>query len=529
MLVAILLSVGVFLGWNFFFPPPPPPKPTQEQIAAANASAPKPVQAPEKAEDAPLVQKGRDIRVKTPLFTAVFDSQGGTLGSFELLKFREKLTPDAKGVNLVGDKARAKSPLSVLVNRRSTLATPWTSADQDLNLAGKDAGTLTFSTKLDDGRTLERKLHFSADSYIVKEELTVKNTAVATAPTLLSFTLATVGFSTKDDKYNLTRVGSYSGKGLNEVSDEKDLAKGLTVEEALSWGAVESNYFLFGFLNPDPEPKGVGPAFKATLEAEVYRAAYELNLGDLAPGESKTATVKYFLGPKDLDSLAGAGSNLSKALDLGWFTFIARPILRVLTVFYGFLGNYGLAIILLTICAKALLWPLSAKSYKSMEQMKKIQPLMTDIREKYKDDREKMNEEMMRLYKTYKVNPAGGCVPMFLQIPVFLGLYNALLNAIELRHSPFIAKLPFTDMVWLADLSVKDPYYITPIIMGGTMFLQQKLSPQPGDPTQAKIMLFLPIVFTFMFLGFPAGLVIYWLVNNVLSILQQQWMLRGKR
>ena len=191
-----------------------------------------------------------------------------------------------------------------------------------------------------------------------------------------------------------------------------------------------------------------------------------------------------------------------------------------------FVGNYGVAIIILTIIIKALFWPLSQKSYKSMEQMKKLQPMMTKIREKYADDREKMNAEIMQLYKTYKVNPAGGCVPMLLQIPVFFALYQALLGAIELRHAAFIPHLPFTDMVWLADLSAKDPYYITPLIMGATMFLQQRLSPPMGDPMQAKIMMFMPVVFTFLFLNFPSGLVLYWLVNNVLSIAQQWLMVR---
>jgi YidC/Oxa1 family membrane protein insertase len=205
---------------------------------------------------------------------------------------------------------------------------------------------------------------------------------------------------------------------------------------------------------------------------------------------------------------------------------LSKPLLKLLHLFHGFVGNWGLAIILLTIVIKIVFWPLSHKSYKSMNQMKKIQPLMAKVREQYKDDRQKMNEEMMRLYKTYKVNPAGGCLPMLLQIPVFLGLYQALLGAIELRHAPFIAHVPFTDLIWLADLSAKDPFYVTPVIMGATMFLQQKMTPSPGDPTQAKMMLFMPVIFTFLFLNFPAGLVVYWLVNNVLSIAQQWMMLR---
>jgi YidC/Oxa1 family membrane protein insertase len=188
--------------------------------------------------------------------------------------------------------------------------------------------------------------------------------------------------------------------------------------------------------------------------------------------------------------------------------------------------NYGVAVILLTVLIKLIFWPLSQKSYKSMDQMKRLQPMLTKLREKYADDKERLNQEVMQLYKTYKVNPAGGCLPMVVQIPVFFGLYKALLGSIELRHAPFISHVPFTDLVWMADLSVKDPYYVTPLIMGATMFIQQKMTPTGGDPMQAKIMLLMPVVFTFMFLNFPAGLVVYWLVNNVLSIGQQWWMMR---
>jgi len=234
----------------------------------------------------------------------------------------------------------------------------------------------------------------------------------------------------------------------------------------------------------------------------------------------------YYLGPREKNALEAAPDDLVQALHYGWFDIIAKPLIYVLNFFYEYVHNYGIAIILLTICIKLIFWPLSQKSYKSMQQMKKLQPMMVKLREKHKDDRQKMNEEMMQLYKTYKVNPLGGCLPIAVQIPVFISLYQALMGAIELRHAPFITHVPFTDIVWLADLSAKDPYYVTPIIMGATMFLQQKLTPAPGDPMQAKIMLFLPIIFTFLFLSFPSGLVLYWLVNNVLSIAQQWWVMR---
>ena len=211
------------------------------------------------------------------------------------------------------------------------------------------------------------------------------------------------------------------------------------------------------------------------------------------------------------------------------FSLIAKGLLWILQNFYDLVHNWGIAIIMLTFVIKALFWPLTAKSYASMEKMKKLQPLMVEIREKYKDDKEQMNKEVMNLYKTYGVNPASGCVPILVQLPVFFGLYQALLTFIELRHAALIPTLPGTDMLWLADLSSKDPLYITPIIMGVTMVIQQKMSPPANDPMQRKIMMFLPIIFTFLFLGFPSGLVIYWLVNNVLSIFQQWLMMRKNK
>jgi YidC/Oxa1 family membrane protein insertase len=198
----------------------------------------------------------------------------------------------------------------------------------------------------------------------------------------------------------------------------------------------------------------------------------------------------------------------------------------LLRFLYDYVHNYGVAIVLMTIIIKILFWPLSQKSYRSMQQMKQLQPLMQRLREKYKDDKETMNREVMQLYKTYKVNPAGGCLPILVQLPVFFGLYQALLNAIELRHAPFITHLPFTDLPWLADLASPDPFFITPLAMGATMLLQQKMTPSPGDPTQAKILMLMPIVFTGLFLTFPSGLVVYWLINNVISIGQQWWQMR---
>jgi YidC/Oxa1 family membrane protein insertase len=240
----------------------------------------------------------------------------------------------------------------------------------------------------------------------------------------------------------------------------------------------------------------------------------------LAPGAESAFAYRVYLGPKHASALAPVGAHLERVVDYGWFSVIARPLLAFLNALYAFIGNYGIAIILLTTLVKAVFWPLSAKSFKSMQKMKDLQPKLQKLKERYGKDRERLNMEVMQLYKTHKVNPMGGCLPMLVQIPVFFALYRVLLGSIELRHAPFF--------LWIQDLSAKDPYYVTPLVMGVTMFLQQKMAPATGmDEMQQKLMLYgMPAIFTFMFLNFPSGLVIYWLVNNVLSIAQQYWMLR---
>ena len=239
--------------------------------------------------------------------------------------------------------------------------------------------------------------------------------------------------------------------------------------------------------------------------------------------------MNLYFGPKEIDRLKASGHNLEKAINFGWFDPIAKPLLYVLNFFYQYIHNYGWAIILLTVLIKIAFWPLAHKSAQSMKTMQKLQPKLQKLKEKYGDDKERMNKELMQLYKTYKVNPMSGCLPMLLQIPVFFALYKVLLQAIELRHAPFL--------LWINDLSAPDRLMIPGVdipmlggipvltlLMGVSMYFQQKMSPSSLDPTQAKMMQLLPVVFTFMFINFPSGLVLYWLVNNILSIVQQYYV-----
>ncbi|MHC1713861.1 MAG: membrane protein insertase YidC [Solidesulfovibrio sp.] len=525
VILAVVLSLAILVGWNFLFPAKPPVPSTSTQTQQQAPAAPETVATAPKAETLPAFAPtpGKKVTVETPLYTAVFNASGGVLEAFSLKQYHQTIEPNAPLVALVNAKSQVKAPLGLIFNGTPTWQNvEWSVEGNDLNLNGDSAGALVFTGRLGD-TIIKRALTFSGGSYLIDEKLSLSNTSGTPVRGRLSMTLAVDRLSAADDSYNPTQAAFYDTSGLELFSSEKKLAEGVADEKVVQWGAIMSNYFLVGVIPESDALHG-----KAKIEDGVFRVAIDKDGIEIPAGGRADMGISYYLGPKAPKYLEMAPHNLIAAIDYGWFDFIAKPLLKLLHFFYDYVGNYGVAIILLTILIKAIFWPLSHKSYKSMEQMKKLQPLLAQLREKHKGDRQKMNEEMMQLYKTYKVNPAGGCLPMVVQIPVFFGLYQALLHSIELRHAAFITHVPFTNLIWLADLSAKDPFYVTPLIMGATMFLQQKMTPAPGDPTQAKIMLLMPVVFTFMFLNFPSGLVVYWLVNNVISIAQQWWMLNKK-
>ncbi len=541
LIIALALSLVVLFGWSYLFPPEEPTAPPPAPAAAADAKIEPGKAGAASAEGAAATPgasaagsaapaQGKAITVKTPLYTAVFNTQGGVLESMVLGKFRESITKDSHLINIIGDKAKGRAAMGVILLPAGGEVHTWNSPGwtyegaEEVTVAAGAKQTLVFSGEAA-GLKLTRKLTIHADTYLIGEELTVANPGTAAVTGKVAFTAASAGLSPAGDQYNTTRIayGKLKG-GFDEVTSTDDLEKkglGLKPEDRVRWGAIESNYFLF-ILQPQGEE---GAQADGRLKDGVFNLALTVP-ATFEAGQTKTLICDYFAGPADRSMLAAMPGKMADAVDYGWFHVIALPLLSLLNWFFKYVHNYGIAIILLTVLIKIIFWPLSQKSYKSMEQMKKIQPMLQKIREKYADDKEKQNAEIMQLYKTYKVNPAGGCVPMLVQIPVFFGLYKALLGSIELRHASFIPNLPFTDIVWLADLSMKDPFYITPLIMGATMFIQQKMTPTGGDPVQAKVMLFMPVIFTFMFLNFPAGLVVYWMVNNILSIAQQWWMMR---
>jgi len=272
--------------------------------------------------------------------------------------------------------------------------------------------------------------------------------------------------------------------------------------------AMVQHYFVSAWI---PEP-GATYNYKTRKDANFNYMGFVSPEFAVAPGQSQTVKAAFYAGPKDQEQMAAASENLKLTVDYGWLWWVASPLYWLLTWIYDLVGNWGLAIIGITIVVKAALFQLNAKAFQSMAKMRKFGPEMARLKELYGDDRQKMSQEMMKLYQKEKINPLGGCLPIVAQMPIFIALYWVLMESVELRHAEFL---------YLTDLSMKDPYFILPILMGASMFIQQLLNPTPPDPMQAKIMRMLPILFTFFFLWFPAGLTLYWVVNNILSIAQQ--------
>jgi YidC/Oxa1 family membrane protein insertase len=288
-----------------------------------------------------------------------------------------------------------------------------------------------------------------------------------------------------------------------------DSGKAISLQGKDGWIAIVQHYFVSAWL-----PKaGIDREFYLEKVDNLYRTGVKVPAGTLAPGATATLTVPAYIGPQESDRLEKAAPGLDLVLDYGWLKILAVPLFVFLKWIHGIVGNWGWAIILLTITIKLAFYPLNAKAGRSMAQMKVLTPKMEKLKQLYGDDRQKLNQAMMELYRTEKINPLGGCLPIVVQIPVFIALYWVLLSSIELRHAPWLG--------WIHDLSAPDPFFILPVIYAISMFVQTRLNPQPADPIQARVMLIMPIMFSVFFLFFPAGLVLYWVVQNLLSILQQ--------
>jgi len=533
-ILAIALSVAVVFIYQFFFAPKSVPNKAGKEPARIEQQAQAEKSQPQAQASAPampasggenttttVAQKTgieKEITVETPLYKAVFSTKGATLRSFQLKNFKTHLGKNSGMIELVNVPPNMPLPLSlsfvdssILVGGNDVYEADRKSISLDKN--GQKT-RLTFTQIYPGTLRIEKTFTFSPKDYTIPIEVKVYNLSPATIQQ--NATLTWFNFddpAVKKDSY--THDGPvYSMAKDVELTNLKDLKSEELHGPDISWSGYESKYFIAAMIPQNPALTSL-TLNRDSLNIVSVQLKGPKNL--IPAGQNGVFSYTLYLGPKDYDIMKALNVGLENAIDFGsWIKWLAIPLLFVLKFIFQYVQNYGIAIIILTILIKIIFWPLGNKSYKSMKEMQKLQPKMQELRQKYKDDKSKLSQETMALYKAHKVNPLGGCLPILIQIPVFFGLYKVLLYAIELRHSPFF--------FWIQDLSAKDPYYITPIVMGATMFIQQKMTPTMGDPMQAKIMLIMPVVFTFLFLNFPSGLVIYWLFNNIISIGQQMYI-----
>ncbi len=545
-LIAFVLSLAVLVFWELYFgmvhtPPPKTQEQTQATSPAPEPSHPEPPLKsllPEALPKDRLSTAGQTFErwlLDTSLYEMQVASPGARLDSFQLNQFRQQVNADSPAMDMVRTKASGYLPMAVdLLNHSDwELATrPFASeAPKTVQISPDELSRqIAFFTTVPGKVKLTKSFNVSAGTYVVDATIEIENLSDETLNDQLGVSFYFEPYEKGETSYNISQISLLKNRSL-EYFQPKDILKQTPVfEPPMDWVGYENNYFIQAIVPLETSGYKIVPRVLDENKS-LLQLVYLTDPFELPKGERKTFKIRFYMGPKEVETLQKAGHELARAVDFGWFTFLAKPLLLVLRWFYKYTHNYGVAIILLTVIIKIIFWPLTHKSYKSMQVMKKIQPKIAQVREKYKDDREKLNQELMMLYRTYKVNPLGGCLPMVLQIPVFFALYRMLYGALELRHKPF--------MLWINDLTAPDrlhigidiPYLggipVLTLLMGVSMFIQQKMTPTGGDPRQEKIMLLMPVIFTVFFINFPSGLVLYWLVNNVLSIVQQYWINRN--
>jgi YidC/Oxa1 family membrane protein insertase len=532
-LLAIVLSILILILSqeiiSYFYPPPPKNVSTQPTEPGMPAVSPTPRPVLEKGGEgqgaltAPSGEKasvsGRDVTVENDMYTAVFTSLGGRLKSLRLKHYPGDAGRDSPPLEMVKEGPLGELPLVFALEGKnitiSDEAVPYDVSSDHLQVEDNAQGAVEFRGKTPDGTVITKTIAVSGQTYGLT--LTVK---VEHAPESVSF--ASLRWAHALEHHATSRyqlhgpVALIDRKFVYEAVASIEGKEQMLGPDRIRWGGYTDTYFLAAMIPPESDMNRLAlSAPNGTVETKL-----------ITPWKREPVSFTVYVGPKEFAALNAVSPALDRAIDFGWFHFIARPLVWLLKFSHSLTGNYGIDIILLTVLVKLAFFPLSNKSFKSMAKMRELQPHMERLREQYKDDREKLNQEMMELYRRYKINPLGGCLPMIVQMPVFIGLYQALSHAIELRQAPFFG--------WIQDLSQPDRLgslnlvFVEPpgipvltLLMGVTMLLQQAMTPATGDPAQQKMMMFMPLIFTVMFVNFPAGLVLYWLVNNVLSIAQQ--------
>jgi YidC/Oxa1 family membrane protein insertase len=533
-LIAVMLSLAILLGFQYFFAPSPPP-PTQQptgqpveqlrerEIERVQPPAPDRIETGAPEQEPP--RQGRDIPVETALYSAVISETGGGIKSFKLKNHRETLDPDSDFKELITTESSAELPLYFTwgVEPDKTWVPVFEANQSSIFLADHTGErNLVLTSKMPSGLEIVKTLRFVSGSYRIDMTVDVHNTSQQPLQGAPYLRLASRPFSDTQERFLFTGPALLHNGNLQEIK-VSNLRDGIqSYSGQIKWAAYQDPHFLAAILPGDPDQQSVRLSLVGENKVDILLT----EAAALIPPQGRISyEYSAYLGPKELSILNEAGQDLAAIVNFGWFDFLAKPMLYLLNFFYGFVNNYGLAIIMVTMVIKLLFWPISHKGMKSMKRMQTLQPMIVRLREKYGKDRERLNQEMIKLYQTHKINPVGGCLPMLLQIPVFFALYKVLLQTVELRHAPF--------MLWINDLSAPDRLYlgfdlpylgglpVLTLLMGASMFLQMRMAPTSLDPIQAKVMMFLPVIFTALFVNFASGLVLYWFFNNIFTMAQQ--------
>ena len=546
LIAFVVFSMSLMMLWNAWEEYQHPKPPQQAKTAlTANKETPVSAQATQSGQSTTSmttggVADGARAIIKTDLMKVTIDANGGDLRDLTLEKYRSdtsgiKIWSYIKGLFGAGgktDNAHRKLKLfeespdhnyyaqsGFVGNDLPTHKSVYTFKPGEYELKPGE-NELKFSMKYADaGVEVVKTYTFHRNSYVVDVDYAVHNTGNTPVQGYSYFMFQ------RDDKtpdgqssyvHGYTGPAMYTEEGKFQKISFSDIAKDKQdyVKSADDgWMAMVQHHFVAAWITTNPDDKEKRDFYTEKLANGEYRAGMKIPGLVVEPGQTKNVDMRLYAGPQDQEKLKALAPGLQHVVDYGWLTVLAYPLFLYLSWLHSLVHNWGVAIILLTVTVKMAFYPLSAASYKSMAQMRKLAPRLQHLKERFGDDRQKMHEAMMNIYKEEKINPLGGCLPIAVQIPVFIALYWALMSAVELRQAPF--------MLWIHDLSEPDPYMVLPLIMAATMFIQQRLSPKPTDPVQAKVMMFMPIAFSVMFFFFPSGLVLYWLVNNILSILQQ--------
>ncbi|MHB1372438.1 MAG: membrane protein insertase YidC [Thauera sp.] len=530
-LVFSFALVMLWDGWLKHNQPPAPPQqaaagvatPADGAVPTPSLSAAAPGQPAVPGEQSVAASAAPRVVVETDLLRAEVSAQGGDIVRLELKQ--HKASGETGGSFVLFDDGAVRHQYAAqtgligegLPNHKTMFELP----AGELRLKdGEDAVELRLQAPEQGGVQVTRVMRFARGSYLVDVFYEIRNGSGQAITPHAYFQLTrdgnpaeqveAFGVTTFTGPAFFTDANKFQKVQFGDITDG-DAKFPKTANDG--WVAMVQHYFVSAWL---PEQGVQREYFARALGNNLFSAGVILPVAAIEPGASATVGTRLYAGPQEQDKLEGIAPGLDLVVDYGWLTVIAAPLFWVLSWFHSLTGNWGWAIILVTVAIKLVFFPLSAASYKSMAKMRVLGPRLQRMKEMYGNDKAKMQQEMMNLYRTEKINPLGGCLPILVQIPVFIALYWVLLGSVEMRHAPWLG--------WIQDLSAKDPYFILPIIMGASMLIQMKLNPTPPDPIQAKVMMAMPIIFTFMFLWFPSGLVLYWVVNNILSI-AQQWQI----